>query len=611
MKLSWIFFLLVIAFRAEADHRQDTSNALVAKLQSTTNAFYYGTAQLYKIEKDTLYFVTNSHNIPRLAKAQADVRLISPVLGSTETEFELIARSPGYDLAVIATKHAFTEAQSTELKAVIEQTLNEADLPEGKYQFGLLGYPGPQSDLTPVLQGESWQEVTLRELHRILGKPFAEKAPGELSQAVALEVDSDCPMLFVPLCFRVPIRSWGYSGGALVFAQDATEEMRFAGVISHYEPLSQLTYVIPTPLVIEVADRLRREAGVFGNGVEWKGNLYGSLEYVSDQEFEILTGPLKGKHVRRRPGTPLPKVPGGSGEGVGGGESGEAVGGGSGEGVGGGGDTLLRHPFEGVTLEMNFADLKNELNNTVPWPSLPQGKIRRVISWLPSFRGAGSILDYIPGVEIGTPPHFETAFLYGNKPLWGLQDFFVGYSVLPTAPLGYKMPKAPPLPKVYSMAYNTQRSSGLHSFAGIRRKQPVAGNKDVLVSRPEMNDVSTISVVDVTREKGRFLVDLGDSSFGTFKIGFDDALKQTGPYSFRFEGPLDLVTPLADGTDYTVKAQGLVVLNYLPQEQIFEMKIISAFLTPENSVPIAGGYTRQQMTLDGFYLPLVPVKGTP
>ena len=436
----------------------------VSNMSLTSVKGYYGTVIFYDATDTDCYILTAAHLLPRDKSLWNQLRTVvdDRKVPSVTVPLRVIGYSRGYDIAVLAVKRSlmpdpdFTKYTTRDLKRDFEQVFDKTSIHNSPVRLSIIGVEGFADPLTS--NGLTWN----REVQFKVQPTSPSQMMPLLSEPIDLRVRNRCGPLFLKTCYAVPIRTWGFSGGALVVEQqDGKKTAKITGIVTHYETLSQVTYATPIAKAIEIANRLREKAALYGEGYEDTVDETETLRYVSQNTVDILKGDLAGYRASSQF---YPKVGGGlveGGEPKGGGftEGGEPKGGGFAEGgepKGGGGFTPGGEPKGGgftqggepkggggtysVALDpweldeigdtfffTKYDSFKNSSKHPERWGT-PQDTFIGDLSLVQSFKGIDAIVSDETGIALskdgkGTTHYYQ----YERRPLIDIRSFVREY----------------------------------------------------------------------------------------------------------------------------------------------------------------------------------------
>lgn len=604
---------------------------------------YYGAATLFRIENGKGYFLTNSHVLPPSPARLERVRMQGIFSGFEQRPITLVGRAPGYDLAVISTP---LDVQALErLGDTTRLEENFAPAPNEPVHVAIIGVPTFQPEVRQILKNQTWP-VEARALSMWTALPELIARPELMlllsADTLRLEPQTDCPPVFARTCYHVPIRSWGYSGGNLIVAKDQRARPTIAGVISHFSPLAETTYVIPSATALDVAKRIVAKAKDSRGPVEEALDDTGAFEWVGPGRVRIRPtagGDLVGKVVEGLTAADIgggETTPGGHDSSGGGGETtpgghdssgggGETTpgghdssgGGGSGPGghdsSGGGGYVVGQSYFQldafGHIAGLSpFARLKELVTRPETWHQRDNA-LQFLFSASPALRGVSALFRYQPGVRIDKKIYHR----YDGKPISTLQSFLTAYRAGSRGKLEQEPARftAPPIlaSGADQMGLNTStfvnKLMGLADLVTASRRQPsaqitwdevamllsqVRGNGrlrgvavDVVSARNRLDVGGTVarSALDLRGDEAR--LDYVVPRHARCTLTFPNRFVQRGEEYLQYRGKLTYDIPSEDeksGKRESFRVDGIVSLQKGSRPGDYEVKVVLAYVPP-------------------------------
>ena len=391
---------------------------------------------------------------------------------------EVLGIAPGYDVALIAVdwlpdSQLNTPQIQSWLHRIQERSLSP--LAEAVH-LAISGVPAFNFNMGTFVKNATWKDEAKWYAFWDHTPPLNYTVKDNYDP-IKVPTTSVCPPMFLDECYRVPIRTNGFSGGVLIANPSANRDPGktvIAGMISHYSPLTEWTYAIPWPKVVEVAQTLEKEFNKNQKSFFLRQDLTGSFEYVSQFELKVIDKASRyfGKKIQSEKFSSGFARVGGGGDFSGGGgdaakggdfsggggdaaQGGDFSGGGGdaakgGDFSGGGGDAAKGGDFSGgggnvtavkgaqyylVEDRINniaglakFSTLVEEVKHPEKWFE-PSCLFGRIVTMTLPFKGAANIFTYKPGVRIDGKKYLQL----GSRSLFGLQDFV---SALRTEPNG-------------------------------------------------------------------------------------------------------------------------------------------------------------------------------
>jgi len=246
-------------------HPLDVIASWMAKLEWDEIEPFYGAALPLRATEDRLFFVHNYHELPKSKKKLAGLKERGK-WGNFEPYPAYVAGYHiGYDTAVTYVKKKFTASEVQLINRMISNFYYRADLHKNVWRIGVLGIPGPWTDPRQVFKNLLWS--TESDILAVWDNPneFLGDTIDDLfspsRKAIPVELRTDCPPVFLAGCYRVPMRTWGYSGGAFILGDTSRNQdgerfiiPRIAGIPSHFVPLTESTYIIPADTILHWGD---------------------------------------------------------------------------------------------------------------------------------------------------------------------------------------------------------------------------------------------------------------------------------------------------------------------------------------------------------------------
>lgn len=600
----------------------DPSDWLLAKVSSVTNPNVYGTAILFAANEAHYFFVTNAHVLPVVAEAWAPLRLLSPVKNYQPVAFKVVGVTFGYDLAVLAVPRAGSDkAEFPAITTLLERIFYAGDAAAKVMQIvvaGFPGYPALNGRIIPA-QRRDFLDDDLRSARGEQRYPTS-----AWSYPVAIIADDDCPPHFIRRCYHVPIVSWGFSGGAFMGLPLDTvtwPRARILGIVSHFGPLSDKTYVIPINAALPIARSF--VARWQGLPVVDTDDASGTFRERTPGVIEILTGPLTGTQIS----------PAASGTVAGGHES---VGGGH-ESVGGGGGSEALYSSEtgNAALIGHWNELVKALGAPSAWGD-DANAFGHVLGQLKPLRGVLASLRYRPGVVASG----QLRDAFGGEAVTSVQSFLRRYAQDEAAGWSTVAP-LPPAPVALRLSGDERR--GYHSFAFLGRFRTPAqifeliaqdrltsnptgfpfaeleplmaahgsaqGAEDLIIGYGNEWANGLVTKATLTTADGTTTLRATSSRVaGDILVTFAGGLAPSGPGLYRYAGPVQTVTATrlwTPGERYVAPGYGVLLLQRV--DTGYELKVVIA-----HRKDIALGITEieqsfmtsEQIVVDGMYIPM-------
>jgi hypothetical protein len=448
--------------RAAREDRQSEVSQLIHLIQLDQNTRLYGAGILFKANESQAYILTAAHVLPDEARWK-DLRVRGQITADQMSPVEVLGISPGYDVAVLGIRLAGKNEEFARYDALARKLLSAAPPQSQVISGGIIGYPDYQPEDTPWVRRMSWSDELAWLKDTYLGLVH-----GPMNSSIPISLSTVCPMLFANECYHFPVKSWGYSGGALF--SEAAQGSQILGMVTHYSPLASETYALPISQAIRVAEELVVKANESGHTARILEDETGFYRFVSNSAVEILKGSLSGVMV-----SGLNALSPGGGDAMHGG--GDAMHGG-GDAMHGGGDAM--HGGGGVAFDASASrlqisnELKAQLDQQIPQPTQWFSDANSIIHFLfarhPDFKGIDGVLGYSPGVRLGERVYHGWESNSETGTLDGIQDFISVYRSHPDLKLdsAFALKEFPTMlrsvkPGVYSTVSLRPKSS---SFLG-------------------------------------------------------------------------------------------------------------------------------------------------
>ena len=566
----------------------------IAKLESITLPLFYGTAVLFDWDDTHFWFMTSAHLMSRNEIHRQALRLRSPLLQYADTPVEFIGEDRGGDIAVIRVRRADTD-EMRKRRAIFREDFSAVDGEHREVRISILGFPGTpdtNKEIRPALRDEMWtvhenRRITLVQTHR-------------------------CPVPFLENCYRLPILSWGFSGGALLGDKEGVT--RVYGIVSHFSPLGGETYFIPAGAALRMARNIVENRGSINTDER------GYFRFVG-QAIEIRKGALSGKFVTVPKGDLFAEggdeSSGGGDESSGGGD--ESSGGGD-ESSGGGGEfghspspTLtIRNERGNIARLEDYSKIERALQFPEEW-KLRSNPIGSLLPYFYSFKGIRSWLEFEPGVNVDS----QRVYGMGNRSLGSLQQFLMTYRVTGAFDLRYEMRPVPLPSRLETRAGDL--IPGLFALASIRRFKSAEELRAMLgnftrndVGFELKNELETLitghaagkgdlTIGQVTRSPlwpmRTGLLVLGENAIsgtfsdgdgGTVELSFSSDFKAIGDYFYKHIG--EVWVSEQGGEKRSVR--GILSLQWDPERSLYEFRAFWAYSAPERSQE-PGGFLSQ------------------
>ncbi len=657
--MRWFYAFLLLAFPiGSASQAQDVLSesaamkipifrivTLVGRLGWNYPEPYYGTSIQFSIDKRYVYLVANYHCLPhdRSRWNQLFVTTPSERVGQADKlKVEVIGVWPGYDIAVLRVD--FVKAGVGEIpnpsswQKWMDAHFWNVPITGKSWRLAILGTSNETDGNLPTMTRFLWKEEAKLLSSRqgeLINKDWNNRtliAQWRASDTLQLlNYSSDCNPSFFSQCFKVPMRTGGYSGGAfLVAPPENANDVKIAGIVWGYSPLARLTYILPWPKVHEVASELVRRFKKPGNSqlVEVLDDENHQFSFAGANAIRIeTTSELFTKTISRRNLGDNVVFGGGESSG-GGGESsgggGESSGGGGESSGGGGGESshaknLLPFVMESAEHDVagvwDSASLLAEIKAPDRWSRwLPH--IDRLTQSLEPFRGTRALLSYQPGVVIENERYQRfneiplinlSAFVnaFRANPQGKLERDFIknefprklslegngdegSYGLFMASLLHTVVPakvssilKTPPLRSLFLK----EEVAAMERYLSIKGKAPFEAPEPFLYRRSKTSLAASLFQARVIIDSNGFHIEITAPRFaelGSGPIVYDASmpLVQQGDYFLRYAGPLTYtppaIYPRAKGhgpTSTTVSA--VVSLQYDPDEKRYELKLFA------------------------------------
>ncbi len=676
--------------------RIDTFACLMGSLQWDDLDPYYGTVLLVKITKPFYYFLTPAHEIPKDSGKWKDIRVTGCVTDHQAKSAKVVGIDRGQDVALLAVERAVTEADDIMLFNVALETSIERQIGEKKWRTAILGIPSYSSIDVQMLKTATWKEEAETMKSWAPQPELSIPWEGLPSPAEPLPLRQDCPPVFSHGCYQVSHRSWGFSGGLLLVAPESIWEPenavakvlpllglvgnaalkvglypRIAGIVTHFSPLGETTYVLPIVTALDTALRLLKKSHHLQNS---NADVYyedqdatGTFRMVCDEksgqriDIEILKGPLAGKWLSGAKSSQAIAMakPGGGESSGGGGESsgggGESFGGG-GESSGGGadqsGDSLGSYFLLGrdgnVVGLANFEQTVSQLKAPGQWGS-SRNLIGTLLGLSPQFKGVDALLKFRPGIVLssnGTADKSQTIYGHGDRSIVNLPSFVTSYLANPDGKLFEQrdtvLPEQFQLPasKGYGLftgltVYQLKKlikpednneaslkvlkeskiriSELLMLLAQLRDQGKLHGHPvDVVAARIDYLNGGSVSRASLIRSQGEVQLKAFVPRLGELSLSFSDEFEAQGDTYFRFTGPLTIRRSSENAAAIT--GFGVAIIQKLPVDRRWEIKIVYGHQGEVFSKLKVPGRVRpcedesKQLNLEALSLPLEETK---
>ena len=626
---------------------------------------YYGTAVLFASRNERLYFITNHHVLPTDRTKWKLLHVQGYLTQLKSVPLRVEASAPGIDIAVvsIATPTTVTAKDVANLDELyFDESIEGASL-----HFGVLGVSGFSYDPRQTYRNRFWEDEAKSFSTLGATKTDVDLLPADFQlsvQKIALRSKTICPQIFIPGCYHLAIRTWGFSGGVLL-GSTVTEKdnVKIAGIVSHFSPLAELSYFVPAPIALKVARSL------LAGAQKANGFFYGdtdetdTFQYLTPISVLVLKGPLKGQTFFQISPSNQPgggESSGGGGESSGGG--GESSGGG-GESSGGGGNThgatgkqysFMLDTGGNVAGLVNFDWLmKDVLIAPETWIT-QNNPMKALYAITPQFRGVDAVLNYQPGIYRKSPepkkPNQPKVIYhrFGKAPLFNLQTFIRAYVANPNAELSQDFPKrpAPVFLKTPKDVCGVITGATVNPFYGAEERKRIGQSGNGFLLHRNENAVLTIhesyhlryerdlpldpvcarfspfhgaslSRGTLIRQGGSVVVEAVNPRQGLFRLTFPDKFEQPGEDFYRYHGKMTLEWLAPSRVEKTGELYGIALLKMNPETNRFELKLASAtnlpkdHILPEWKSLNAIVSPEKTLGLQAFYLPLDVLTAAP
>ncbi|MBY0371112.1 hypothetical protein K2X33_10525 [bacterium] len=381
---------------------------------------YYGSAIAYDRSESEVFLLTVAHLLPHPSRWH-QLTYSSDLTGFKPVNVHVIGQAPGHDIAVLSIPVSATSGTPT--SEGLRGRFSKADYSDKPNRFVLIGVPDVAAPLG--FQGVSvlWDAEARLRWNNALKPQTAKSVSQTLSDTAQLHSETECAPVFLPSCYWLPMKSWGFSGGLLLASADAlTRTTPIIALASHYSPLAETTYFIPSHWALQIADALREHAHAFGRPFTATRESSGLFEYMlGSGAVRILSGRLAGAYVFK---TPL-----------------HAAGG---EVRGGGGDPLLQAPNNdvpvrdwsgNVTVVGDYAQYVRDTQNPMNWGAPLDTFIANTTAAFP-YKGLDSLLRYRPGITVLSGGTVTSYYQMGDgQIIQSLNGFLKAYAKNPNLPL--------------------------------------------------------------------------------------------------------------------------------------------------------------------------------
>lgn len=451
-------FVSGLAFAEERIGPDELLATFVANLTiDDSNVPFYGNAFLVHKNETHLFYVTNFHVIPQDKRLQSQLKLEGPLTGYKRFPVTVVGLDPGMEVALISIRQAgavmaqpgFKNDFKVELPEDASKVSLQTDFDYARpYRLAIMGVNGGPNELGMEWSDLSWnaemkQLSSWHSLTKTLNATdLSLNAEVDLStEKIWIEETVDCPIVFLRRCYRLPLRSQGFSGSVLMLSNKdrpnfAIDPIFVAGLVSHYSVYTGDTYILPIEQVRRSATRLLQKA----REIQFKSTVWnlkdetGTFEWISPTQIAVV-GDIDAEEKLPR-GTILssanPRVGGGGPSTGGGGPStgggGPSTGGG-GPSTGGGGvlapnGWVLPDEIMQATGLFDLPRLLAEIPHPEKWGA-DSSQLTHLLSASTTLRGTRAFLNYVPGVRIGD----EKALIgeWGGSQTWTLQNFVHAY----------------------------------------------------------------------------------------------------------------------------------------------------------------------------------------
>jgi hypothetical protein len=646
-------------------------NNLTAKLDWEDFEPYYGAAILYKVTDHKIYFVTNAHVIPNRIRQIKKLFLSTSLNQFNPMKIELVGVAPGYDIALITVEWPpNSQLNRPSVQKWLRQIQYRSLRPSKPVHVAISGVPNFNAIMGTFVKNATWKDEA---------KLFAywDKTPplffqfNDNYEPIDVKATGICPVTFLEVCYRIPVRTWGFSGGALLANGSSNKdpkETTIIGMVSHYSPLTEWTFVIPWTQVTEVVNALELGYAKQQKTYLMLHDLAHEFEYINASTIKVIdkTSPFFDKTITaEKLSSGFAKVGGGDFSGGGGDFSGGGgdFSGGGGDFSGGGGDFsggggnsatakgasyyLIEDRASNLSGLAKYSQILEESRQPEAW-GMPNNVLGKLISASPNFKGGSSLFTYHPGIRIDGVRYIR----FGNSDLFNLQDFVRQHKInkrarLDTTLKPHKLPTYFEIPSGRSGAeqYNfiQKLKAGVDvstlsdnlPFAkkGYPLLTPMEGTLllkhsfyqgkfnsnalDIISFRNRLFTQSSFNQGEAFFEAGAFNIRFLSGRVGQVDITMAENWTQEGDKFFRYVGPVTLTTRVQSVVVETrVFAAAVAILQWAEEDSNYEFKmILSSHIDDQTKLALIPEiasqlFSPEAIIVQSIYLPLraVPLK---
>jgi len=381
----------------------------------------YGTLILIDTDEDHYYFITNTHAVPPRTFVDQHIGVILNLKPKQKVMARLVANAPGYDLTLFAVPRLDVDGlDHRRVERVLNQAISKEEPSANQpVHIGLVGVAGLVEQGELAYTNLLWEDELDVLVHAAQSREtyfLLKNHPQQLSlNPLTISRTQQCPPAFVDQCLVVPIRSWGYSGGALLTStkSEIDQQTTVAGIVAYFSPMAETTLVIPLSIVKKVTACLLGKEDCALDPRTYDDQ--GVYRYVARGCYQIRSGDFAGKVIRARSvaacradssfSKNYPFLPGG-GNSMGGG--GNSMGGG-GNSMGGGGDPqkfarkghfVLNDRYGNLTGAAYFEALAHQALRPLQW-CMGDQLFCKILRHDPHIRGADLFMTDHSGFFLG------------------------------------------------------------------------------------------------------------------------------------------------------------------------------------------------------------------
>ncbi|MFM8316089.1 MAG: hypothetical protein ACKOA8_17560, partial [Deltaproteobacteria bacterium] len=427
-------------------------------LESDKVPGFYGTGWIagWSEKYRKVFVLVPAHVLPMPRKSFSILARWRP-FSSSAMPLEILAEDPGNDLALASfSVNNFGSSAIQQIKNTVEEAeiFQERTPPIGSsLSTAVLGVPGYWATFDsqyPRLVFKGGEQNKMRQnieddesagwLTPFDASTVAIGRP-DFSTSTQWRSLNVCPPIFLENCFELVQSTQGFSGGVILVNLNqggqprGIQDVGILGMVTHFSPLTDFSYVIPAKNLFTSYRRMRRYSeqiqGYYIEKHERDENPY--FEYLTEDSLKILRGSLAGKIIRRKGKTR-----------IGGGWDSSKGGWDSSKGGGEFGSGLFKSD---MYFNVAGAIFKDELFEALRHPNLwhlGDNSIRDLVSAISIFKGLENTLEYEPGVDVDHVRYFK----WGKEPINELSDFTRQYALRPQESFSNN-PETIPLPRSF------------------------------------------------------------------------------------------------------------------------------------------------------------------